>query len=126
MYGSMFGALGLAVMLMYLILVVQFGSFLDPLAIMMSLPLSLIGVVIALIVTRDTLNIMSLIGVILLMGIVAKNAILLIDFAKWCEGAARAVDARRADRGRPHPVAADPHDDAGAHRGDDPGGAGFR
>ena len=82
-YGSIFGALGLAVMLMYLILVVQFGSFLDPLAIMMSLPLSLIGVVIALIVTRDTLNIMSLIGVILLMGIVAKNAILLIDFAKW-------------------------------------------
>ncbi len=68
---------------MYLILVVQFGSFLDPLAIMLSLPLSLIGVVLALIVTRQTLNIMSLIGVILLMGIVAKNAILLIDFAKW-------------------------------------------
>ena len=56
---------------------------LDPLAIMLSLPLSLIGVVLALLVTRDTLNIMSLIGVILLMGIVAKNAILLIDFAKW-------------------------------------------
>jgi HAE1 family hydrophobic/amphiphilic exporter-1 len=68
---------------MYLILVVQFGSFLDPLAILMSLPLSLIGVVLALIITGDTLNIMSLIGVILLMGIVAKNAILLIDFAKW-------------------------------------------
>jgi len=82
-FGSIFAALGLAVMLMYLILVIQFGSFLDPLAIMMSLPLSLIGVVIALIVTGDTLNIMSLIGVILLMGIVAKNAILLIDFAKW-------------------------------------------
>lgn len=82
-YGSMFVALGVAVMLMYLILVVQFGSFLDPLAIMLSLPLSLFGVVIALIVTGDTLNIMSLIGVILLMGIVAKNAILLIDFAKW-------------------------------------------
>ena len=82
-YGSIFVALGVAVMLMYLILVVQFGSFLDPLAIMLSLPLSLIGVVIALIVTHDTLNIMSLIGVILLMGIVAKNAILLIDFAKW-------------------------------------------
>jgi HAE1 family hydrophobic/amphiphilic exporter-1 len=82
-YGSIFIALGVAVMLMYLILVVQFGSFLDPLAIMLSLPLSLIGVVIALIVTHDTLNIMSLIGVILLMGIVAKNAILLIDFAKW-------------------------------------------
>jgi HAE1 family hydrophobic/amphiphilic exporter-1 len=82
-FGSIFTALGIAVMLMYLILVVQFGSFLDPLAILSSLPLSLIGVVLALLITRDTLNIMSLIGVILLMGIVAKNAILLIDFAKW-------------------------------------------
>jgi hydrophobic/amphiphilic exporter-1 (mainly G- bacteria), HAE1 family len=82
-FGNIFLALGVAVLLMYLILVVQFGSFLDPLAIMISLPLSLIGVVLALLVTRDTLNIMSLIGVILLMGIVAKNAILLIDFAKW-------------------------------------------
>jgi HAE1 family hydrophobic/amphiphilic exporter-1 len=82
-FGSIFAALGIAVMLMYLILVVQFGSFLDPLAILSSLPLSLIGVVLALLVTGDTLNIMSLIGVILLMGIVAKNAILLIDFAKW-------------------------------------------
>ncbi|HEY0779669.1 MAG TPA: efflux RND transporter permease subunit [Gemmatirosa sp.] len=82
-FGSIGTALGVAVMLMYLILVVQFGSFLDPLAILVSLPLSLIGVVLALIITHDTLNIMSLIGVILLMGIVAKNAILLIDFAKW-------------------------------------------
>jgi HAE1 family hydrophobic/amphiphilic exporter-1 len=82
-FGSIFAALGLAIMLMYLILVVQFGSFLDPLAILVSLPLSLIGVVMALLITHDTLNIMSLIGVILLMGIVAKNAILLIDFAKW-------------------------------------------
>ena len=84
-------ALGVAVMLMYLILVIQFGSFLDPLAILVSLPLSLIGVVAALLVTRDTLNIMSLIGVMMLMGIVAKNAILLIDFAKWA----------RHDRGVP-------------------------
>jgi hydrophobic/amphiphilic exporter-1 (mainly G- bacteria), HAE1 family len=76
-------ALALAVMLMYFILVLQFGSFLDPLAILLSLPLSLVGVVLILIITGDTLNIMSLIGVILLMGIVAKNAILLIDFAKW-------------------------------------------
>ncbi len=82
-FGSIFTALGIAVMLMYLILVIQFGSFLDPLAILSSLPLSLIGVVLALLITHDTLNIMSLIGVILLMGIVAKNAILLIDFAKW-------------------------------------------
>ncbi|MBN1207822.1 MAG: efflux RND transporter permease subunit [Myxococcaceae bacterium] len=82
-FGRVLVALITAVLLMYLILVVQFGSFLDPLAILLSLPLSLIGVVLALLITGDTLNIMSLIGVILLMGIVAKNAILLIDFAKW-------------------------------------------
>jgi HAE1 family hydrophobic/amphiphilic exporter-1 len=82
-FTRIFTALGIAVLLMYLILVMQFGSFLDPLAILISLPLSLIGVVLALLITGDTLNIMSLIGVILLMGIVAKNAILLIDFAKW-------------------------------------------
>jgi HAE1 family hydrophobic/amphiphilic exporter-1 len=83
MFGAIFTALGIAVMLMYLILVVQFSSFIDPLAILVSLPLSLIGVVIALLLLHDTLNIMSLIGVMMLMGIVAKNAILLIDFAKW-------------------------------------------
>jgi HAE1 family hydrophobic/amphiphilic exporter-1 len=82
-FTKIFAALGLAVMMMYLILVVQFGSFLDPLAILLSLPLSLVGVVLMLLITHDTLNLMSLIGVILLMGIVAKNAILLIDFAKW-------------------------------------------
>ena len=82
-FTRMFEAMGVAVLLMYLILVIQFGSFLEPLAIMISLPLSLIGVVLALLITHGTLNIMSLIGVILLMGIVAKNAILLIDFAKW-------------------------------------------
>ncbi len=82
-FTNIFKALGIAILFMYLILVVQFGSFLDPIAIMMSLPLSLIGVVIALLVTGDTVNLMSLIGVILLMGLVVKNAILLIDFAKW-------------------------------------------
>ena len=86
-FGRILTSLGIAVMLMYLVLVIQFGSFLDPLAILLSLPLSLIGVMLALLVTGSTLNLMSLIGVILLMGIVAKNAILLIDFAKWSEEA---------------------------------------
>jgi HAE1 family hydrophobic/amphiphilic exporter-1 len=93
-FSSIFAALGLAVLLMYLILVVQFGSFLDPIAIMISLPLSLIGVVIALLITGSSLNIMSMFGVILLMGIVAKNAILLIDFAKW--GQEQGMDRRSA------------------------------
>jgi HAE1 family hydrophobic/amphiphilic exporter-1 len=82
-FSSIFIALGVAVTLMYLILVVQFGSFLDPISILISLPLSLIGVMGALAITGNTINLMSLIGVILLCGIVAKNAILLIDFAKW-------------------------------------------
>ena len=86
-FGQIFAALGLAVLLMYFVLVVQFGSFLEPLAIMLSLPLSLIGVMLAMLATNTTLNLMSMIGVIMLMGIVAKNAILLVDFAKWSEEA---------------------------------------
>ncbi|MEX1130140.1 MAG: efflux RND transporter permease subunit [Vicinamibacterales bacterium] len=86
-FGRIMTSLAIAIMLMYLVLVVQFGSFLDPLAILLSLPLSLIGVMLGLLVTGSTLNLMSMIGVILLMGIVAKNAILLIDFAKWSEEA---------------------------------------
>ena len=105
-FTRIFTALGVAVLLMYLVLVVQFGSFLDPLAIMLSLPLSLIGVVGALMLTGDTLNIMSLIGVILLMGIVAKNAILLIDFAKWSEekGMPRREAIIEAGRARLRPI----------------------
>ncbi|HWZ57405.1 MAG TPA: efflux RND transporter permease subunit, partial [Gemmatimonadaceae bacterium] len=81
--GDIAATVGLAILLMYMILVVQFGSFLDPLAIMLSLPLSLIGVVLALLLPGGQLDIMSILGVILLFGIVTKNAILLIDFAIW-------------------------------------------
>ncbi|HYE90299.1 MAG TPA: efflux RND transporter permease subunit, partial [Terriglobales bacterium] len=81
-FGAMLAALFSGIMLMYLILVLQFGSFLDPIAILISLPLSLIGVMLGLFVAGNTINLMAMIGVILLMGIVAKNAILLIDFAK--------------------------------------------
>jgi hydrophobic/amphiphilic exporter-1 (mainly G- bacteria), HAE1 family len=93
-FTQMFIAIGVAILLMYFVLVVQFGSFLEPLSIMLSLPLSLIGVMLALVLTRESLNIMSMIGVILLVGIVAKNAILLIDFAKWSEEAG--MDRREA------------------------------
>ncbi len=105
-FGRVLAALGLAVLLMYLILVMQFGSFLEPIAILMSLPLSLIGVVLALLITGDTLNIMSMIGVILLMGIVAKNAILLIDFAKWGQeqGMERRAAIIEAGRVRLRPI----------------------
>jgi HAE1 family hydrophobic/amphiphilic exporter-1 len=99
-FGRIFAALGIAIMLMYFVLVIQFGSFLDPMAIMLSLPLSLIGVMLALLVTGSTLNLMSMIGVILLMGIVAKNAILLIDFAKWSEEAGMSRRSAIIEAGR--------------------------
>jgi HAE1 family hydrophobic/amphiphilic exporter-1 len=71
----------LAVILIFLILASQFESFTQPFAIMLSLPLSLIGVLLALLLTDDTFNMMSMIGVIMLMGLVTKNAILLVDNA---------------------------------------------
>jgi hydrophobic/amphiphilic exporter-1 (mainly G- bacteria), HAE1 family len=74
-------ALGLAVIFIYLILASQFASFTQPLAIMASLPFSLVGVFLALLVTGTTLNLFSIIGFIMLMGLVTKNAILLVDFA---------------------------------------------
>jgi hydrophobic/amphiphilic exporter-1 (mainly G- bacteria), HAE1 family len=80
MFENMMQALFLAVVFIYLILASQFGSFTQPFSIMLSLPLSLVGVALALLLTGDTLNIMSMIGLIMLMGLVTKNAILLVDF----------------------------------------------
>ncbi len=74
-------ALAMAVVFIYMILASQFKSFLQPLALMSSLPLTLIGVVLALILFRSTMNLFSIIGVVMLMGLVTKNAILLVDFA---------------------------------------------
>jgi HAE1 family hydrophobic/amphiphilic exporter-1 len=80
-FGFAAQALLLAVVFIYMILASQFRSFLQPVSIMASLPLSLIGVMAALLAWRSTLNMFSVIGFILLMGLVTKNAILLIDFA---------------------------------------------
>jgi len=93
-------ALILAVIMVYLILAAQFESFIDPLAIMLSLPLSIVGMAGMLLATGDTINIMSLIGLIMLMGLVTKNAILLVDFAKKARRSG--VDRRQAliDAGR--------------------------
>ncbi len=78
---AMLGAMVLAVIFIYIVLASQFGSFLQPVAIMASLPLSLIGVMLALLFWGSTLNIFSMIGLVMLMGLVTKNAILLVDFA---------------------------------------------
>jgi multidrug efflux pump subunit AcrB len=80
-FGNIGSALGLALIFIYIVLASQFGSFLQPLAIMASLPLSLIGVMVSLKLFHSTINLFSLIGLIMLMGLVTKNAILLVDFA---------------------------------------------
>jgi HAE1 family hydrophobic/amphiphilic exporter-1 len=79
-FAEIFTALGLSVVLMYLLMVVLFGSVLYPLIIMLSLPLAIVGAFGLLAATGNTLNIMSMIGLILLMGLVGKNAILLVDY----------------------------------------------
>jgi len=79
--GYVLEAILLAVVFIYLILASLFGSFLQPLSIMLALPLSFIGVALALLVTRGNLNVMTMIGIIMLMGLVTKNGILLVDFA---------------------------------------------
>ena len=101
---ELFADMGIALLsgigLMYLILVMQFGSFTAPGAVMLSLPLSLIGVVLALALTRNTLNLMSIIGIIMLMGLVAKNAILLLDAARKREAEGFDREEALMDAGR--------------------------
>ena len=83
-FGYALSALALAVIFIYMILASQFASFLQPIAIMSALPMTLIGVFLALMFFRSTLNMFSIIGFIMLMGLVTKNAILLVDFANQC------------------------------------------
>jgi len=105
-FGNIFIALGLAAVFIYIVLASQFGSFLQPIAIMASLPLSLLGVMLALLLTHTTLNLFSLIGLIMLMGLVTKNAILLVDFANHAvkRGATVAQALLEAGQTRMRPI----------------------
>ena len=71
----------IAILLVYLILMAQFASFIDPFIILMAIPPGLVGVVLILVLTGSTLNIMSLMGVIMMAGIVVSNSILIVEFA---------------------------------------------
>jgi HAE1 family hydrophobic/amphiphilic exporter-1 len=99
-------ALAMGVIFIYMILASQFRSFVQPLALMSSLPLTLIGVVSALLLWRSTLNIFSIIGVVMLMGLVTKNAILLLDFAirLRAQGMERSAALLEAARVRLRPI----------------------
>ena len=85
-FGYALSSLLLAVLFIYMILASQFKSFLQPMALMTSLPLTLIGVVLALLMFGSTLSMFSIIGIVMLMGLVTKNAILLVDFAIRARG----------------------------------------
>ena len=94
-FGYAISALVLAIVFIYMILASQFKSFLQPLALMTALPLTLIGVVLALLMFRSTLSMFSVIGVVMLMGLVTKNAILLVDFAIRMRAETTDADGRR-------------------------------
>jgi HAE1 family hydrophobic/amphiphilic exporter-1 len=80
-FGNILMSLGLAIVFVYIVLASQFESFKYPFAIMLALPMSLIGAVFALIIAKSAISVMSLIGIIMLMGLVTKNGILLVDYA---------------------------------------------
>jgi multidrug efflux pump subunit AcrB len=84
--------LSLAVLLLYLILVAQFRSFVDPLLIMLAIPMGFIGVLVVLPLTHNTLNVMSLMGVLMLVGIAASNSILIVEFAHRLEEQGKSVE----------------------------------
>jgi multidrug efflux pump subunit AcrB len=90
-FGGLLAAMALAVIFIYIVLASQFGSFVQPIAIMASLPLALIGVMLALLCWKSTLNVFSMIGLVMLMGLVTKNAILLVDFANHARKAGATV-----------------------------------
>ncbi len=80
-FGYALSALAMAIIFIYMIMASQFKSFLQPISLMSSLPLTLIGVVLALLMFGSSISMFSVIGIVLLMGLVTKNAILLVDFA---------------------------------------------
>ncbi len=104
--GSMLRALGLAVILVFMILCAQYDRYLAPLVIMAALPLSLTGAFGALLITGQVMTVYTMIGIILLMGLVAKNGILLVDFTlqKMSQGLDVSAALMEAGRARLRPI----------------------
>lgn len=106
-FSNLLFALLLAVVVVYMVLSSQFESFLYPLIIMLSLPFSLVGAIGAIVVTHTTLNINTIIGIIMLMGLVTKNAILLVDYTNTLrhkEGMSTEEALLKAAATRLHPI----------------------
>ncbi|HZF76205.1 MAG TPA: efflux RND transporter permease subunit, partial [Acetobacteraceae bacterium] len=106
LFGGFLMALGAGVLMVYLVLVLLFGGFLQPLTIMSALPLSLGGALLALLIAQTSLGVSAVIGVLMLMGIVAKNSILLVEYVieARARGASRAEALMEAARKRARPI----------------------
>jgi HAE1 family hydrophobic/amphiphilic exporter-1 len=79
-FGTLGIALGAAIILVYLVMVALYNSFVYPFVVLFSIPLALIGVLIALALTNNSINVFTILGMIMLIGLVAKNAIMIVDF----------------------------------------------
>ena len=99
----------LALVFIYLVLAAQFESFVDPFVIMLTVPLSMTGALLALQLTGGTLNIYSQIGLVTLVGLITKHGILIVEFANQLQAQGR-EQARGGDRGRGAAPAPDPDD----------------
>ncbi|WP_218082792.1 efflux RND transporter permease subunit [Anthocerotibacter panamensis] len=99
-FGQLLVVLGLGILLVYLVLVVQFRSLRQPLAIFTAIPLALFGVVLALWITGTPLNISSFMGIILLVGLVVKNGIILLDYTNQLRATGQPLDAALLEAGR--------------------------
>jgi len=104
-FSSLFIALAASIILMYLIMVALYDSYIYPLVVMFSLPLSIIGALLALALAGKSLSLFSIMGIIMLMGLVAKNAILVVDFANKMQedgkGVVQAITEATSVRFRP-------------------------
>ncbi|MEW6511237.1 MAG: efflux RND transporter permease subunit [Bacteroidota bacterium] len=100
MFSDMTIALGMAVLFVYIIMVSLFESYIHPFTIMFSLPLALVGAFAGLALTGTTLNMFSMIGMIMLMGLVTKNAILLVDFTNALRARGLAINAALLEAGK--------------------------
>ena len=105
-FANMLMALALAIIFVYIVLAAQFESFIHPFSIMLALPMSLIGAVLALLAWGSSLSMMSMIGIIMLMGLVTKNGILLVDYANQLrrQGVARTQALIQAGAIRLRPI----------------------
>ena len=105
-FSSFAAAMGAGVMMVYALLVLLFGSFLQPVTILVSLPLSVGGAIAALLITHKAMSMPVVIGILMLMGIVTKNSIMLVDFAveEIGRGTARLDALVEAGRKRARPI----------------------